>query len=525
MTNPATLHAEAIAAYQQRNWQKSLELAVQLLSQAPNHAELHYLAGLSALELQQMSQALPCLQRAANLSPQRVDYLTQFAKALSMVNLSADALLVAKRALALPALDARTLDTLGLVFTRANAHARATALYEGATTLASHDPGYRYNFAKSLVFLGRLDDAERELETCLRLAPEYWDVHLTLSQLRKQSSASNHLPRLLALLPKSTQNPAARMNLHLALAKEYEDLADYARAFEHLEAGKSAGGGRRHYSPRQDEELFEKLIQASPEPQPASAGCPSAEPIFVLGMPRSGTTLIERIISSHPDVHAAGELQNFPLALKRASGSRTPHLLDADTIERARQVDWQRLGEDYLASTRHDTGHKPRFIDKLPHNFLYMGAIANALPNAKIICLRRDPMDTCLSNFRQLFAADSPNHDYSYDLLDTGRYYILFDRLMAHWKKQFPGRFLEVDYEALVKSQEAGSRQLLEFCGMPWHDACLHFENNPAPATTASAVQVREPIYRSAVQRWKQYETQLADLQYLLESAGITLQP
>ncbi|HEY8682646.1 MAG TPA: sulfotransferase, partial [Rhodanobacter sp.] len=519
------LYAQATAAYNQKDWRRALELAAQLIPQAPKHAELHYLAGLAALELQQMPQALEYLHRASELYPMRADYVTQFAKALSLVNLSAEAMVLADRALTLLPLDAQTLDTLGVVFTRANAHERATALYDRAVALAPNHPNYRYNLAKSLVFLGDMDAAERELEACLALAPWYWGAHLTLSQLRKQSREHNHLERLHALLPKSAENQAAQMNLHLALAKEYEDLADHPRAFEHLAAGKAAGHANRQYSPQRDEALFETITRTSPEPQPASAGLATEEPIFIIGMPRSGTTLVERIISSHPDVHAAGELQNFPLAFKRASGSQTPYLLDSDTFERARNMNWQQLGADYLSSTRPDTGFKPRFIDKLPHNFLYVGAIANALPNARIICLRRDPMDTCLSNFRQLFSHGSPYHDYSYDLLDIGRYYILFDRLMAHWKRTFPGRILEVDYETLVDTQEASSRQLIEFCGLPWNDACLHFESNAAPATTASAVQVREPIYRSALKRWKQYEVQLAGLQKLLGAAGIAPAP
>jgi hypothetical protein len=191
---------------------------------------------------------------------------------------------------------------------------------------------------------------------------------------------------------------------------------------------------------------------------------------------------------------------------------------------RAQDLDWRQLGEDYLTSTRPDTGHTPRFIDKLPHNFLYVGAIANALPNAKIICLRRDPMDACLSNFRQLFALGSPYHAYSYDLLNTGRYYLQFDRLMTHWKRTFPGRILEMDYETLVDTQEASSRQLLAFCGLPWNDACLHFEDNQAPASTASAAGARADLPQCAVKRWKQYETQLAGLRELLSEAGIAFE-
>jgi len=523
MTDAAKLYAQATAAYNERNWQRAFTLATSALPQAPDHAELHHLAGISALALQQMSPALHHLQRAVDLYPLRADYATQFAKALSTVNLSADATIVAEYALTLTPLDAQTLDTLGVIFTRANDHNRATALYDRAVSLAPTNANYRYNFAKSLVFVGDMDAAERELEACIGLASWTWGAHLTLSQLRKQTVSNNHLDRLHALIPKTLENHAAQMNLHLSLAKEYEDMADYAKSFEHLVAGKKAGGAKRGYSTTQDEALFELITRASPTPQHESAGFATEEPIFVVGMPRSGTTLVERIISSHPDVHSAGELQNFALALKRASGSRTPNMIDAETIAGAQSVDWKKLGEDYLSSTRPDTGSKPRFIDKLPHNFLYLGAIANALPNAKIICLRRDPVDTCLSNFRQLFGQTSPFHDYSYDLLDTGRYYVLFDRLMTHWKEQFPERILEVDYETLVESQEASTWQLLQFCNLTWNDACLNFETNEAPATTASAVQVRAPMYRTAMQRWKYYEKEMADLQKLLTASGIEL--
>jgi len=521
MTDPAKTYAQATAAFNQRNFRQALELSMSLLPQAPNHAELHHLAGMAAMELQAMPQALEYLQRAVNLYPRRADYATQFARALSMVNLSADAMKVAEHALAQSPLDAQTLDTLGVVFTRANAHERATALYDRAVALMPSHPNYHHNFAKSLVFMNRMDEAERELETCIRLAPSLWGAHLTLSQLRRQSPGHNHVQRLLALLPKAVGNQTAQLNLHLALAKEYEDLADYPKAFEHLSAGKAAGKAMSQYAFAQDEALFAAVSHAAPRPQPAAAGYPTDEPIFVIGMPRSGTTLVERILSSHPDVHAAGELQNFPLALKRASGSRTLRLVDPETIERARDLDWQKLGEDYLNSTRPDTGLTPRFIDKLPHNFLHVGAIANALPNAKIICLRRNPMDTCLGNFRQLFNLASPYHGYANDLLDIGRYYILFDRLMAYWQQAFPGRILEVSYEALVESQESHTRALLAFCNLPWHDACLHFEKNEAPATTASAVQVRAPIYRNALQRRKVYEAQLGELRKLLGDAGI----
>ncbi len=523
MTDPVELYGQLTEAFNQRAWRQAQELAARLLPLAPHHAGVYYIAGVANLELQQMPRALEYLHRATHMEPKRADYATQFAKALALVRLSRDARLAADRAFALSPDDPITLDTLGVVYTQTHAHEQAATVFRRAVALMPTHAPYRFNLATALVAAGDVEAAEHELEACIRLNPRYWKAHLTLAQLRRQTVTSNHVERLQSLLSQHEDNTEAQTYLNMALAKEYEDSADYPKAFEHFVRGKSAGRSARQYSIQSDEALFEALTNAFPEPQAVTAGCPTEEPIFVIGMPRSGTTLVERIISSHPDVYSAGELQNFNTALKRASGSHSTSILGTETFEAASSLDWKQLGENYLASTRPATGHTPRFIDKLPHNFLYVGFIAHALPHAKVICLRRDPMDTCLSNFRQLFAQKSPYYGYSFDLLDTGRYYVLFDRLMAHWQRVFPGRILEMDYETLVESQEASSRHLLEFCGLPWHEACLHFEHNPAPVNTASAVQVRAPIYRSALKRWKKYDPQLSELQQLLIEAGIKL--
>jgi hypothetical protein len=255
-----------------------------------------------------------------------------------------------------------------------------------------------------------------------------------------------------------------------------------------------------------------------------SRGFESAEPIFIIGLPRTGTTLVERIISSHSGVYSAGELQNFGVALKRATGSTTPSMLDMDAVARSRGLDWQALGRQYIESTRPATASLPRFIDKLPHNFLYAGYIAASLPNARIICLRRNPMDSCLSNFRQLFALNSSYYDYSFDLMDTARYCVLFDRMMRAWHERMPGRILEVGYESVVDDLESWARRLIGFCGLEWEDACLRFEENAAPVATASAVQVRSPVYRSAIGRWKRHESQMRQVRELFEAAGIPVE-
>jgi tetratricopeptide (TPR) repeat protein len=523
MTDPATLFAELTTAFNQHAWAKAQALAAHLLPMAPQHPALHYMAGVAAMELQQMAKALAHLHQAADLDPKRIEFVTQFAKALTLGQMPREARLAADRAMALSPADPITFDTLGVIYTQTHAHTEAAATFRHAVALRPTHAPYRFNLATALLATGEIESARIELETCIEIDPYYWKAHLTLAQQRRQSAADNHIERLHSMLKGQDTNQEAQTYLHMALAKEYEDCADYPAAFTHYTRGKSAAGAGRNYSIAQDETLFAAISATFPTPQPQTGltGSLSDEPIFVIGMPRSGTTLVERIISSHPDVHSAGELLNFGLTLKRHSGSRTPSLLDLETIQRIQQLDWKRVGEDYLASTRPATTHKPRFIDKLPHNFLNVGWIARALPNARIICLRRDPMDTCLSNFRQLFAAQSLHYGYSFDLLDTGRYYVLFDQLMAHWQRVLPGRVLEMHYEALVDSQEASTRQLLAFCNLPWHDDCLHFEHNEAPVNTASVVQVRKPVYRTSLQRWKKYGAQLTGLQDLLSAADI----
>jgi hypothetical protein len=197
-------------------------------------------------------------------------------------------------------------------------------------------------------------------------------------------------------------------------------------------------------------------------------------------------------------------------------------VLDAETLAAAARCDLAAVGEAYVESTRPRTGHKPRFIDKMPLNFFYAPLIQRALPNAKIVCLRRNPLDTCLSNYRQLFATSFSYYNYAYDLLDTGRYYAAFESLTNLWRRTIPASYLEVRYEAVVDDTEREARRLLEFCELPWDPRCLAFEHNAAPVATASSAQVRQPIYRTAVERWRHYERELAPLRALLAAEGVT---
>jgi len=519
------LNASASAA-KAANWQEAREHAMRALAVQPDHAHAHFLAGLSLLELQQPHAAASHLDRAARLEPRQVPYALYHARALATTmrfGLSARELDRARR---LAGDDPLILDTIGEVYYRCGMLAKALDAFRRAVQLDQRSPGLRYNLATALAHHGDLDNAEREFEACIALSPYHWRAHHSLAQLRRQTPSRNHIGRLRSLLQAADGNATALAFVHMALAKELEDLGEYAAAFEHMVAGKAGPRRLTGYDSSRDERLFGALADLFPEPVDADpCGHGTHEPIFIFGMPRSGTTLVDRILSSHPDVQSAGELFNFPAALNEVvaqgafNGLDDRPLRDIDIAS----VDWNRLGEAYLSSTRPLTGERPRFTDKLPHNFLHAGFIARALPNAKLVLLRRNPLDTCLGNFRVLFGPESPWFDYSYDLLDIGRYYILFDAIMAHWKRVFPDRILEVQYESLVEDQEAATRRLLEFCGLSWDEACMRFESNAAPVSTASAAQVRRPVYRDALQRWKHYDAQLAPLRELLTCAGIAL--
>lgn len=294
----------------------------------------------------------------------------------------------------------------------------------------------------------------------------------------------------------------ARIPLHFALGKAYEDCGEGARAFRHYTLGNSLkrqvlvydesaalaamARAERHFS----RETLARMV---------GGGEPDETPIFILGMPRSGSTLIEQILASHPGVHGGDERPDFPELLAGFDGE-----------------DFRALGAAYLARTRHLAPDAARVTDKLPGNFLHAGAIHLALPNARIIHSRRDPADTCLSCFTKLFRSEQA---YSYDLGELGRYYRAYARLMAHWRSVLPASvFLEVDYEALVADPEQQTRRLLDHCGLAWDPACLDFHETRRAVRTASAAQVRRPIYRESIGRWRFYGDLLAPLLTELET-------
>jgi len=519
------LHQAARTALARGDLAQAQDSALRLLAADRGDAGAHFILGLVAAAGGRFANALEFIDEAIRLDGRQAEYHAHRGRCLVALRRVGEAAAAAGHALALEPGDALTLDTLGVVFSHANDHARAARAFAGAVRLAPRHPGYQFNLGASLKFIGDFTGAERAFEAAIALSPRFWKAYSSRSELRRQTPEHNHVAALESLLANAAPDADGELHLRHALAREYEDLGDSARAFAHLAAGKARKRRAMAYDSGRDQALFDAVRAAFPAARLAvpAAAAADAAPIFVVGMPRTGTTLVERILSSHPSVVSVGESQNLPLALRRAAGGSAREVLDPGTLARCQDLDFAAIGREYLAATAPPGAM--RFVDKMPLNFLYVGVIRLALPSARVVCLRRHPLDTCLGNYRQLFSLGVTYYDYAYDLADTARYYLLFDRLMAHWRAAAPGFVHELSYEGLVADQLGETRRLLEFCGLTWDEACLHFQDNAAPVATASAVQVREPLNQRSVGRWHRYQAELAPAREVLEAAGIDLSP
>jgi tetratricopeptide (TPR) repeat protein len=512
---------DAERALNRRDFRVAHELCFKVLAARPNHADALFLLGVIASEHGNYGKALEVIDRAIAAGPGKAEYFAQRGRCLIALQRPREAFEAAKSALSLEPRDALTLDTIGVVMVRAGAHAEAIEPFRRAAARDNATAQFHYNLGAALQFVGEFKAAEAEYRHALRLEPLHYRAWSSLAQVARAPLTKAETAALEQMLDDPALDDDAQLHLCHALAKQFEDEGRYEDAFRLLERGKRRKAANLGYEFETDAKLF-----AAAEQLPAAVasapvnGCGSQEPIFIVGMPRTGTTLVERILSSHPSVFSAGELTNFGLVLKRATATPSNRVLDPETLAAGPRCDLAAVGEAYVESTRPRTGHTPRFIDKMPLNFFYVPLIQRALPNARIICLRRNPLDACLSNYRQLFATSFSYYNYAYDLLDTGRYYAAFDRLSARWRATTPG-YLEVRYEDVVEHTEREARRLVEFCGLPWDARCLAFEENAAPVATASSVQVRQPIYRTSLERWRRYERELAPLRALLAEAGV----
>lgn len=461
-------------------------------------------------------RAADCARKACELDPGSAAFRAQRARCELGRGDMVQALRFADEALELDAVDFATLDTIGNVFSRAGEQAKALKVFEKSVEMAPDHPTALYNLATSLRFFGRVDEAELLFERIIGLRPDDHEAVHSRSVLRRQTDQHNHLADLDQRLEDDPPWPAAS-HYWYAKGKELDDLGRHQEAFDAF----SRGAALMHENlpsalsiEIEDIDTVVGALEGGLLDRPVE-GCQSEEPIFVIGLPRTGSTLIERILGGHEAVYAAGELHNFQVQARRMTGKRAFGDVYRQLIDDQAKPDFSALGQAYIDSTRPRTGKTPRFIDKLPRNDRWAALIRLALPRARFILTRRDPMDSCYAMFRTLFRA---GYHFTYDLETLGHYYLAHQRMVSALKKALPSdALLEIAYEDLVADPEARARKLVEFCGLDWQPACLEFHRSKEAVVTASAHQVRQPVYATSVGKWRHVERSLRPLANILD--------
>lgn len=515
---PPELLSQAESALAARDYARAHDLCLQALKADPQSGHAHTLLGVIAAEHANHTKALSLFERACALSAFDPRPRAQQARSLLALNRHVEAHAAATAAAELLPKDAVTLDTIGVVFSRTGKHEEAILFFEQAIAAGARSANIHYNLGAARQFLGRFDAAADAYRAAIQRDPDMHKALSALVQLKKQTPEDNLIPALQALFARNGAEPNCALHAGHALAKTYEDLGQPLEAFDWLQKAKAPKLRALGDFETRDAAAFDAARRTT---RTKAAAKLQDAPIFIVGLPRTGTTLIDRILSSHPDVQSAGELTAFSLLVKRQTQTSSPLVLDAETLDAAQHVDFEKLGKDYLAAARTRIA-TPRFTDKMPFNFFYVALILKALPNARVICLRRHPLDSILSNYRQLFATSFTYYNYAYSLEAAARFYVQFDALIAHWRAHLPPeRFTEIAYEDAVTDLEPTARRLCAFAGLDFDPACLSFHDNAAPVATASSVQVRQPLYTSSIGRWRRYEGRLAAAAQILFDAGI----
>ena len=372
-----------------------------------------------------------------------------------------------------------------------------------------HAPTYAL-LAGTLKFKGNIDEARENYEKALTLDPALYSAYHALANCKRFENNDDSIRSMESILNAQDLPGEQKLHIHYALARAYEDTGEYDNSFTPLQEANRLKRATFDYSIDRDVKIFNMLTRTfTPELMSRyTRRNHDCTPIFIVGMPRSGSTLAEQILSSHPNVRGAGEIPDFHLVLKHHG----LNIFDENFEHRLANLNDEQIftiGEQYLQRLKKHSDRTDHITDKFPQNFLVLGFIWLTLPGAKIIHCLRDPVDSCLSCFQQHFTR---GHEYSYNLTELGQYYRLYQKIMEHWRAVIPGAFLDFHYETLIEDQEGQTRKLLDYCDLPWNDSCLDYRQNTRAVRTASDGQVRKPVYSTSVKRWKHFEKNLQPL-------------
>lgn len=492
-----------------------------VLQQKPDLAEGHFLVGLIAMDADDSRTAVQGFGSVTKLQPDHSGAWAQLARLFmrrGQVNRAEDAL---QKAVAHADDNPIVQDTIATVYTLLGDAVSASPWQDQALSQQPKNIGFLINRANNLMFLGDFNGARARLQRVIDQNPHHANAHWLIASLEKATN-TEHADQISTILQKPRLADPDVAFLAYARGKELEDLQCWPEAFASFAQGAAARRRCLKYDESTESAMFKMLSDTYTQQwlNDRSEGHASNAPIFIIGQPRTGTTLVERIVTSHSAVHSAGELRQFEGACRRLLGAKGDGTSDA-VFHAAASIDPRQLGNAYMTLTQPMQGGKARFVDKLPTNYRFLPLILAALPRAKIIHVRRGPMDACFSSFKQLFADAYP---HSYEQTEMARHHARYYNLMGDWRERFGSRYYEVDYEHVAADPEPQARELIDYLDLPWEDECLDFYQQRGAVTTASVVQVREAAHTRSVGRWRRYESELEPMQDTLRGLGIPLE-
>ncbi len=497
--------------------QDAEQLCRQVLQKDPRHVDALRMLGLVAAASGDLDDAEHLLRQALASAPDHTPAMFELGRVLKELERPEDAIVVYRELLALLPDNPKAHYRLAGVLAPAALNDEAAAAYRRCLELAPGHAGAWLGLGHMLKTLGDQQEGIAAYQRCLALEPDFGEAYYSLANLKTYRFADSEIEQMQRQLDRAELNDTSRVNFLFALAKAFEDCGDFEQAWRYYEQGNATQRMLVSYDPVQTQTINDELIaffNADFFAATAGQGNPDPAPIFVLGLPRSGSTLIEQIIASHSQVEGTSELPYIGRLSKSLNHNRADAMRYPQVLAELQPRHFQRLGQDYLEmAARHRVEGRARFIDKMPNNFPSVGFIHSILPNAKIIDARRHPLDACVGNLRQLYAR---GQTFSYDQSDIGEYYLQYLRMMQHWDEVLPRKVLLVQYEDTVTDLEGQVRRILDFLELPWEDSCLHFHATERAVRTASSEQVRQPIYNSSVGFWRHYASHLDELRDIL---------
>mgnify|MGYP001942448018 CR=1 FL=1 len=526
-----TSFQKAQVLFSQHKYKQAEEIIASLIEQKNNNAEHLYFMARIKEHRGLYTEQIEFLHKALVITPRSSEFLIKIALAQLKLGHFSESFQYANMAKSNLDNTIEIWELLGNIYHELGKYTESAMAYKNALELSNNDPQLFYRYGTALTLSGNIKESIEAYQQAIKINPSFGLAYAAISKARKATVNDNNIEQL-KLLVNEDRNPWTGINLYHGLAKEFDDLGQYTEAFNVLEKGKKRLRTSCPHSPIAGAEniralttLYNKQANEINDTSAAFTSTGSTNegstkaPIFVTGMPRTGTTIVERILTNSPTVMAIGERIQFSTMLKQQCLKNYAGLVDAQVLEEVwTSIDFEQLGNDYIESVQYLTHNQHRFVDKLPLNILLAGAILRALPQAKIICLMRDPLDTIIGNYRQIFEQKSGTYAHTLELNALASFVYEFRELANNLQQLFGERFMIVNYETLVEEPLIKAKEIYQFCQLHWDDAFIDIHKNTATIGTASAAQVQEPIHKKSLGHAQNYHFCLDQFKVAFES-------